>query len=198
MRFPANGSLLVAVALVALLQEPALVEPPLETRIEDLRATRTPDGVVVSFRVAGAFDEELLERLNSGIPVRFKHRVRVMAKRGIPLTPAKEIGRTRVETEAIYDALTGQYELVRETDFRQKGEAPPRREAARTTSSETEMRRFMTEFTDVPVSDPDPAAEAPLTGEKLRVRVESNLGRRFLLLIIPATRDVSAEVALEP
>ena len=144
MRFAANGSLLAAVALIALLQEPALVEQPQETRIEDLRATRTPAGISVSFRVAGAFDEELLDRLNSGIPVRFKHRVRVMAKRGIPLTPAKEIGRTRVETEVTYDALTGQYALVRETDFRQKGDAPPQRDAARTTSSETEMRRFMT------------------------------------------------------
>ena len=52
----------------------------------------------------------------------------------------------------------------------------------------------MTEF------DRLPALELPerARGAKLRVRVRSTLGRRYVMFLFPARIDVSAERSLEP
>ena len=97
-----------------------------------------------------------------------------------------------------YDALTGQYSLTRQLEFRRKKGGLPPEQSSRSTPSEDEMRRWMTEFTDVPIFDPDPGAREPLIGVKLRVRADSNLGRRFVLLVFPTTRGDNAEIPFEP
>ena len=55
------------------------------------------------------------------------------------------------------------------------------------------MRRWMTEFEELPVYDP----ARPLNGRELRVRVRSELGRRYVMWIFPSTVDASAGCELE-
>jgi hypothetical protein len=158
------------------------------TRLESGRA-------IVSFRVAHGLSDEALERIDSGIQVELRHRLEVVSKRAIPLTPAKVLARTVIHTRAEYDALTRRYALERVVEFRgpHKKQAPPPTEEQRFTTSADEMRAWMTQLDDIAVYDPvEPFSE----DEQLRVRVDSSLGRRYVLLIFPSSLTASAELPL--
>jgi len=189
---PTGAAPRLAIAALVLLggARAALAKPA----IDGLEARFEGERLYVSFDVTDAFSEDTLERIQSGIPVSFLHRIDIVRKR-VMLWPAKDLARTRVVTEATYDSLTRQYSLLRRTEFktRRKDDALPPDEQRRTTESQEEMKRWMTELRDVPVYDP--SRELPDDG--LRLRVESSLGRHFVLLIFPSTIDASAERRLE-
>jgi hypothetical protein len=174
----------------------AAAEKDTRPTVEGLTALRSGDRAVVSYRVANGLSEEALERIDSGISVIFRHRIEIVSKRAFPLIPDKVRARVVVETTAEYDALTKRYALLRriEVRSRQKKLSPPPDEQTQTTLSQDEMRAWMTELREVEVFDP----ARRLEGERLRVRVESEVGRRYLLLIFPASLTASAEQALEP
>jgi hypothetical protein len=164
-------------------------------RIEELTATLKDQRATVSFKVLHGLSREAEERLHSGIPVTLKHKVEVLAKRGFPLMPSKVLARTVVETRAEYDSLTRRYDLIRTVEhrLRPKRFGPLKEEQRRITDSADEMLAWMTELVEIPVFNP----AKPLQGDRLRVRVESSLGRRYLMFVFPTTHSVSGELDLE-
>jgi len=165
-----------------------------EAEVRDLTVTRAAEGYRVTYLLDGAFPEEVLERLHSGITVSFRHKLRLVGKRPFPLWPPKELGRTIVVTTANYDSLTRQYQLTRtvETDARGiKGKILTDPEN-RATSDLEEVEAWMTDVRDVlmlvPVRDPESAR---------RVEVNSVLGRRWILGMFPAQYTASADQELE-
>ena len=190
------GGLLV-LGLLATPVRAALAFPqPPKPAVEDLSARIEHDRARVSYDVIGVMDAEVEERIQSGIPVTFRHKVEVLSKRGIPLMPSKVLAQTTIETRVEYDSLTRRYDLLRRIEhrIRQKKQGPLTEEQRKLTDSLEEMRDWMTRFDEIPVFDPT----RELRGRALRVRVEVNLGRRYILLIFPGTRSVSAEIPLGP
>jgi len=183
----------IAVALV--LDASAATLAAAKPLIEDLSAGWSEGHPVVSFRVVGAFSEETLERIDSGIAVTFRHRIEVVSKRALPLIPDKVRAKVVVQTTAEYDVLTKRYALTRRIEVRgdKKRLNPEPAEQSRVTFSSDEMRAWMTELSGIEVFDP----ARPLDGNRLRVRVESAVGRRYLLLIFPTNLSATAESSLE-
>jgi hypothetical protein len=151
--------------------------------------------LLVSFRLDNAFPTEVRERLHSGNAISFRHRVDMILRRPFWLTPNKLLGRTVVETKVEYDELTRQYKLYRRTENKTKVKDDPflDLEVRRTTESLDEAVDWMTVLDEVPLP-----WRADLSGsDRLRVRVHSNLGRRFVLQVIPSSYSVTAELRLE-
>jgi hypothetical protein len=159
--------------------------------IDGLTAQLEQDRVLVSFRVANGLSDEALEKIHSGIPVTFRHRVELLSRRSFPL-PSKVLSRAVIETRAEYDSLTQRYSLFRTFIFRGRQKNPdaePERESLVTQATE-DVRAWMTEFADLSLA-------APVTPKgRLKVQVESALGRRYILLIFPGRLSASAEYRL--
>ena len=70
-------------------------EPEVTTKpaIDGLNAQLERNRVLVSFRVANGLSDEALEKIHSGIPVTFRHRVELLWRRSFPL-PSKSCSRT--------------------------------------------------------------------------------------------------------
>lgn len=148
----------------------------------------------VEFRVDSGVSENALERIHSGLAVEFRYRLRMMADRDFPLLPWDEIARTRINATVTYDSLTGVYSMSRTLEFkaRRKRDRPPPIVKTGETSSVDEMRRWMTEFEDVPLYDPG----HPFPARRLRVKLDSDLGRRYVWFIFPSTFGATSEFDL--
>jgi hypothetical protein len=168
-------------------------EPEARPRIDPLEVQRLGDSVQVAFRLTFGLAEEEIERLHSGLAVTHRHVVEVLGRRPVPLWPAREQGRLRVETTAVFDSLTGRYELTRTLQVGLRKNAVETVENRSSTSLD-DVRAWMTVFEDLPPLDLEPTAR----DIRLRVRVESTLWRHFFLYLFPAKLTVSAERALEP
>lgn len=192
--------ILGGLVMLGFLATPVGAEPdspvPTKPGVEALAVSPEGGRAWVSYEVARVMDAEVEERIHSGLPVTFRHKIQVLSKRGVPLMPSKVIAQTTIETRVEYDSLTRRYDLLRriEHKIRQKKQGPLTEEQRRLTDSLDEMRSWMTRFDRIPVFDP--ARE--LQGRSLRVRVEVNLGRRYILFVFPGTRSVSAETPLGP
>ena len=162
--------------------------------IRDLDVGRQEGGFRISFRVSKALSEDFFDRVHSGITLTFRHKVELLGRRIAPLLPRKTLGRTLVFTSVSYDSLTRQYELERRTIGKiwPKGHTLPDRVEHGNTTSTEDMQNWMTVLREVPLPG-DPSAK----GVRLRVRVRSELGRRFVFLFFPATRSATQEQTLE-
>lgn len=164
--------------------------------VSRLRVDRPrPEGrILVSFEIDGALTEEVRERIHSGIEMSFRHRVDLLSKRAFPLWPRKLVGRTVVTTTVQYDSLTRRYRLERETGGKSwpKEQTPPESVESRSTSSAAEMESWMTDVEEVALPSPPDRQEA-----RLKVRVRSELGRRFVFYLVPWTYAATAELSLE-
>jgi uncharacterized protein DUF4390 len=177
----------IALAVSALLGSVALADGP---RIEGLSADWDGAAARVSYRVVEGLSETMLERIHSGISVRFRHRIELRQKRAVPIWFSRELGQTTVETQVDYDSLTQQYRLRRSTRRRGDGSSEPTAEE-RLTDSTAEMEAWMTRLVDVRVTP----AGGQATGA-LRVRVDVTLDRRWVLLVFPSTVDAQATIGL--
>jgi len=187
----------VAVLLALMLSAapgPAILAASDKPGIEGLTARFDDDRLLVSFQLVNGMPEEVLERIHSGIPVGFRYRIEVVRRRFL-LWPAKELAKAWVDVEASYSSLTLQYTLKRSLRLvaAKKRDIPEPEVQQRTTTSLDEMRAWMTELSDVPVHNPSRDME----GEALKLRVESNLGRRYVWLVFPSSIGASAELRLE-
>lgn len=163
--------------------------------IEGLLLERDDTGIRVSFRLTGAFNDDVLERVHSGMRLSFEHRIVLLGKRAVPLFPRVTLARTVVVTTVQYDSLTRRYDLERRTvgkDWPEQ-EAPPERFEQRATPSRQEMESWMSEIVGVALPDPPDSGDDPL-----KIRVRTDLGMRFLLLFLPWPNTVTAEDWLPP
>lgn len=187
-----------AFALVAILVALASagVAPAAErVRVEDLDVAREGDTVVVGYRLAGSIPDDVVERLDAGFAVTFRHRVELVLRRSYWLTPSRLLHRCEIETTATYDSLTKQYRLERVTRHDVPDEEPiPETVESATTASVDEVRDWLTELDDVALPA-DGLDDAP--GRRGRVRVSSVLGRRYVLFVFPSAISASAEADLE-
>ncbi len=140
--------------------------------IQGLVAMVRSEGVVVSFTVSGAFDEEAIVRaIEAGLEVSFRYNVQLKEARGIWLD--RKLAERRIRTTVTYDNLTKRYSLTRELD----GVI----DATEVVADPRDMKRFMTSFEslllfDVSLMEPN---------EEYYVRVNATLRHRNLLLLIP-------------
>jgi len=184
----------VLLALIA--APPAIADKPDKPRIDLLDVRLADDRIAVSFHVPNALADETLERIHSGLPVEHRHKVELVARRSVPLWPAKVLGRVRVDTSAVFDTLTLRFDLSRIV------RAGPRddkkwvvvEEQRHSTASVDEVREWMTHFDGLPALELPESAR----GSRLRVRVESTLDRRFVWYMFPSKLTLSAERKLDP
>lgn len=189
--------LLLFLCLAALpVQIEADAPQKVKPRVDGLTALFDGERFLVSYRLEEAFTPEVEERVHSGIPVKFKHRLEIKLKRGFPAMTDKVLSRVVVESGVKYDTLTRRYELWRtiEQRPRKKGREPASEEQRKATDSLEEMRAWMTTLSQVPL--PDPAREQ--TDGRLRIRVVVTLGRSYFMWIFPTTDSISEEIPLEP
>jgi hypothetical protein len=183
-------------AFLAVLAGPADVaspEAPAPAAIENLEVRAAEDGLKVSFDLRGAFDEDVVDRIQSGLAVTFRHRVELLARRLVPVIPSRVLGRTVIETSARYDSLTRQYYLTRRTtrDPAGHGMEPAVEDESAVAASMQDTEAWMSSFREIPLPAPPPENE-----RKLRVRVRCVLGRHYRLLIFPTDDAVDAEQVL--
>jgi hypothetical protein len=155
----------------------------------EVQHAQLEDGRVrVDFNVEGVFTEETLEWIHSGIAVKFRHRIEVIGPRRFLLSRRNVLARSVVETRVSYDALTARYELSRVTTLKkpQRKDGPPPYEEASVTDDVEQMYRWMVEGQHVVLYDP----KNDLSGDDLRVAIESSIGRDYVLWIFPTSRTV--------
>lgn len=189
------GALLTLAVVVAL---PALAKQREDGKpaIEELSARWAGNRAYVSYQLSGSLPEETLDKIHSGIPVGFRHRIEIVSKRRGLFAPDKLVARVIVDKQVEYDSLTQRYTLERTVEIKsqEKRSAPEPREERQVIDSEEEMKSWVATQDEIPLFDP--ARPFPEEAD-LRVRVEVALGRRWFLLIFPTTQTVSAEIVLE-
>jgi hypothetical protein len=160
-------------------------------RVEDLVAVSEGDRLLVSFRLDGAPDAEEMDRIRSGIALTYRHAIEVVERRALPLWPAKVLGQALVEATAAYDSLNRRYRLERRIRLPGK---PERVEHARLeTDSGEEAIEWLARVDRVAVPLRRPAEAS----ERVRLDVESTIGRRYVLLLFPARERVRAETKVD-
>lgn len=165
--------------------------------IEDFDVARLNGGWSVSYRVAAAFDEDVIERIESGFPVTFRHRLELVARRAVPLWPSKVVSECTLTTTATYDSLTREYHLIRTREEKPAAaddEDPPDDGEEKVTGDIDEVRSWMTEIDGVVLRSDPKGNRSP----RQRLRVTSVVGRKFVFLIFPSNKSASAERHLEP
>lgn len=135
------------------------------------------DGILVSFSVEDAFDEDITQAIDSGLEVSFRYNVELRRVRRAWLDE-KEASR-QIRTTIAYDNLTKRYSLTREID----GEI----DATELVDNPDAMRRFMTTFESLLLFDV--ASLEP--NEEYYLRVNGVMRVKNVLLLIPW--DVGAD-----
>jgi hypothetical protein len=188
-----------ALLLLALIATPGVgarqkVEP--QPEIVELAYRIDDEDLRVAYRLEECLSEEVMERIHSGIPIRFRHKIEAVEKRPGLFAPDRVFARALIDTRVEYDSLTQRYQLNRtlEVRSRQKRAAPPPASDQMVTGSLDEMQAWMTRVTDVPLGDP--ARPFPPDVD-LHVRVEVSLGRHWFMLIFPTTESITSELPME-
>ena len=158
-----------------------------DPRVESLSARRDGARLLVSFRLVDLPSAEELERLHSGIPISYRHRIDVVSRRAP--WPAKLLARAKIEATAEYDSLTKRYRLRREVQLRNGAREIVVEPLERETGSVEEVQAWLTEVESFPVLELCDG----LSAERSRVRVQTAFGRRYVMLLFPARRAVGAE-----
>ena len=167
-----------------------------KAHIDGLKVHRDAGQALFTFRLADGLTGERLNRLHSGLGLAFKYRLEVLGKRPFPLMPHKLLARMNIHTSVEFDLLTKQYTVQRRLEIKskRKRDAIAPDEQRLVTGLIDEMESWMTAFEEIPVFDP----AQPLAAGRLRVRVNSTLGRRYALLIFPTTIKAAGESWMEP
>jgi len=129
------------------------------------------EGILVSFRVEDAFDEEIVQAIESGLEVNFRYNVELrQVRRG--WFDEKRASR-QIQTTVAYDNLTKRYSLTREFD----GEI----DATELVDNPDAMRRFMTSFESLLLFD----VQSMEPNEEYYLRVNGVMRVKNVLLLIP-------------
>ena len=190
MKVPRAGRLICALSLSSVLGGDALAaQPPRESSartrkagIAGLSVVRDGQALLVSFRLDRALDERTWEKIESGLPTGFTYDIEVQRVRRRWFD--KQIGSTRLQVVAMYNALTREY-LV---NFKRDGELY----ASRVVTSPADLEQAMTTFEMLPSVE----IQDELPG-RLVLRVRAELRSKTRLGLIP-DRVHTAWVETEP
>ena len=155
----------------------ALSSPISAAEIVELVPVIRSEGVLISFRVEEAFNEDIVQAIETGLEVSFRYNVELRRVRRAWFDD--KAASRQIQTTVAYDNLTKRYSLTREID----GEI----DATEVVDNPGAMRRFMTTFEslllfDVSFMEPN---------EEYYVRVNGVMKDRNVLLLIPW--DVGAD-----
>jgi hypothetical protein len=82
-----------------------------EAYIDSVTLKRGPGGdVLLSFRIQRAFDQRILDTLDSGIPVRFTYWIQVVRPRGV--LPDRVVTEVRLDRSMVKDNLKDRYRIT--------------------------------------------------------------------------------------
>lgn len=126
-------------------------------------------------RLEGAFQEEIVEKIQSGLPVTFRYTLEVTRPRGLV---GSVLSRRVIEVTVEHDSLTRQYRLTRTLD----GESPQ----TTATDKEEEMRRWMTELPRIRLPQSPDGLPFP-AGAVIRARCRLSSG--FVLVFFPYAQE---------
>ena len=178
----AHPPTLVALVLVGVLLQVTLTVPTLWARsgddpeVTDLDVAREGDQVLVSFRMDGAFDDELIERIQSGLPTGFTYQVRLEKARKWWLNPSPH--KSEIQMIAMYNAITRDYLINTKQDGRLI--------SSTIVTSLDELRQHMTILDGVPFVQLD----HELKGRHW-IKVRAELGSKTILLLFPTRRHTA-------
>lgn len=173
--------LLASLTLVVGLAVSSLAGPS-TARIRELDVAVAGQELLLSFTLADFLDEELEERLDSGLPTRLVYEIELMLERRSWWDKTKARG--RLQMIAMFNALTREYLLNIKLD----GELIE----SRVLRDSDQLWLAMTQVEKLPIFELD----EPPGQEKLQLRVRAELGTTTTLLFIP--RTVHTEWATTP
>ena len=160
------------VCLCLLLAVALLAADASEPHISDLLISRQGSELLLSFQLVNAFDDPLLERIQSGLPTSFHYHVKLERLRRWWFN--NTVSRSELQVVAMYNAITREYLVNYKLDGRLI--------ESRVVKSEEELERAMTEFHALSL------LELPDVGGRLVARVRVELGSKTILGLIPTTR----------
>jgi hypothetical protein len=154
---------------------PAPVASPAGPEIRELSIATGGGQVLVSFRLADGFTNELRERIESGLPTSLVYELELLRDR--KRWWDRGVDSSRIETVAMYNAVTHEYLVNTKHDGRLIG--------SRTVRDLDELERAMTELAAFPAF----TVEADDSRTRYLVRVRVGLGAGTFLGFIPYQRD---------
>lgn len=146
-----------------------------EVRITNLRVKLLENQVLLSFKLADVFDEDLERRIESGLLTGFAFQFQLVQDRKSWFDKGVDSGSLRVD--AMYNAVTREYLI----NYRYDGDLIE----SRVVRASEELRDAMTTFSEFPVF----TVEGRARRQRLRVRVRAVLGTKMVLFFIPRTRS---------
>ncbi len=147
--------------------------PTREARLADLEVALEEGRLEVSFQLQGAIDDELLERIDAGLPSGFRYQFKLV--RPTKFWFDNTLRASQLEVVGMYNAVTREYQV----NYKQNGKLM----ISRVLTDREELEFALTHFERFnPFPIDDVKARKPI---HLRVRAE--LGSRNLLLLIPTT-----------
>ena len=160
-----------ALALAALLAAPVAAQEP---RVENLAVSLRGHEVHVSFALVDGFDDELLERIQTGLPSGFIYRFKLYRDHKRWFDDA--MGQAAVEVVAMYNAVTQEYLVNTKLDDRLISSQVVRDAA--------DLEQAMTRFSDLRLFTLEP--DLPRSW-KLLLRMRTEFGARTKFLFVPTT-----------
>ena len=145
-----------------------------KAHISDLTVSLQAGEISVGFALSNVFDDELVERIHTGLATGFDFKLRLVKSQRWWWFDAA-LRSTEFHVVAMYNAVTGEY-LV---NYKQDGKLID----SRVVRDIPALREAMTRFEDLHVFD----TEGLETRKRLWVRVQAELGSRHLLFLIPTT-----------
>ncbi len=161
--------------VLALLCAPSVLraEEEPEAYIAGLRATFEGPRILVSFRLEHAFDEQVRERVESGLSTGFTFELRLVRNRWYW---DRGVRSTTVETSAQYNPLTFEYTVHYKLNRKLV--------ATRVVQGLDELRTAMTRVEELAAFELT-EEELPTADDDLRVRVRAEVGSRTMMSMIP-------------
>jgi hypothetical protein len=139
--------------------------------IGHLKVTVEGQQVKVGFALQNAFDEDLRERIQSGLPTGFIYRFQLQKARKIWFD--NTVQKSKLEVVAIYDAVTRDYRV----DYKLNDKLIE----SRAVHDPEELELAMTRFEALPVLELKQGAKR----ERAFLRVRAELGSRVRFLLLP-------------
>jgi hypothetical protein len=146
-----------------------------EPRIEDLHVTRQNGRILVSFQLKDALDEDMLERVQSGLPTELDFTLRLEHPRVWWFDRVFE--RTTLQVVAMYNAVTREYLVNYKLDGRLI--------ESRVVTDQDELERAMTLIHSLPAFE----LKEELPPPRLQLTVRAQLGSKPFLFLFPNQID---------